>query len=271
VSTLSSDVVPGVLGVSVVLPAHNEEAVIAGVVGSCLDVLVGLVPNFEVIVVDDGSVDHTGEIADAASTRDAHVRVVHNRPQRGYGGALTEGFRAARMPLVFFMDADGQFDIHDIAPFIDRAAAGCRAVLGYRVRREDSLLRRLNAWGWNLLVRHLFKLQVRDVDCAFKLYDTSLVRLLDVHAGGAMVNAEMLAKLRKLDVRVVQLPVSHHPRRYGRSTGANPRVIAHAFRELSGLATYLRDWQPPAESWTPWQVLATPATTAETKKEQVLA
>jgi glycosyltransferase involved in cell wall biosynthesis len=258
VSALSSDLATGV---SVVLPAHNEETVIADVVGSCVDVLAGLVPSFEVIVVDDGSADRTGEIADAASARDPHVRVVHNRPQRGYGGALTEGFRAARMPLVFFMDADGQFDIHDIAPFIDRAATGCAAVLGYRVHREDSPVRRLNAWGWNLLVRHVFDLHVRDVDCAFKLYDTSLVRLLDVRAGGAMVNAEMLAKVRKLDVEVVQLPVSHHPRRYGRSTGANPRVIARAVRELFGLAAYLRDWQQPA-----WSVAIT-----EREKEQMLA
>lgn len=254
-STLSSDVAPGVrvaaapvLGVSAVLPAHNEEAVIGVVVESCVDVLAGLVPNFEVIVVDDGSVDHTGEIADAVSTRDAHVRVVHNRPQRGYGGALTEGFRVARMPLVFFMDADGQFDIHDIAPFIDRAAAGCQAVLGYRAHREDSLARRMNAWAWNLLVRSLFELHVRDVDCAFKLYDTSLVRVLDVSAGGAMVNAEMLAKVRRLDIDVVELPVSHYPRRHGRSTGANPRVIARAFRELFVLAASLRDWQPAVET-----------------------
>ncbi|HEX6799217.1 MAG TPA: glycosyltransferase family 2 protein, partial [Ktedonobacterales bacterium] len=99
-------------GLSVVLPAYNEEAVIAETVTRCLRVLAALAPDFEIIVVDDGSRDRTGAIADAlAAAHPAHVRVVHNRPNRGYGGALMAGFDAAAKELAFFMDSDGQFDI----------------------------------------------------------------------------------------------------------------------------------------------------------------
>ncbi|HEX9056909.1 MAG TPA: glycosyltransferase family 2 protein [Ktedonobacterales bacterium] len=237
-------------GLSVVLPAYNEEQVIAQTVQGCVEALGVLAPDFEIIVVNDGSRDRTGEIADALAAADPRVRVVHNRPNRGYGGALIAGFNAASKSLSFFMDADGQFDIRDIEALLRLREQGHRAVLGYRQHRRDPFLRHVNAWGWNLLVSLLFGLRARDVDCAFKLYDTNLVRVADVQAEGAMVNTEMLVKLSKLGVPFVQVPVHHYARQHGSSTGANLRVIARAFRELLHLHGKLRTWHaaiPPEE------------------------
>jgi glycosyltransferase involved in cell wall biosynthesis len=232
-------------GLSVVLPAHNEEAIIAETVRRCVVALTALAPDFEVIVVDDGSTDRTGEIVDALAAADPRVRVIHNRPNRGYGGALIAGFAAAAKPLTFFMDSDGQFDIADIAALLRLREQGYRAVLGYRKRRRDGLVRLLNAWGWKRLVSLLFGLRVRDIDCAFKLYDTALVRAFDVTSEGAMINTEMLVKLKKLHVPFMQVPVGHYPRVHGRATGANLRVIAKAFRELLRLRGKLRRWSAP--------------------------
>lgn len=237
-------------GISVVLPAYNEQAVIAATVTRCVAVLGVLAPDYELIIVDDGSRDQTGAIADALAAANPRLRVVHNRPNRGYGGALIAGFAAAAKPLTFFMDADGQFDIRDLSTLLRLREAGHRVVLGYREHRRDALLRHVNAWGWNQLVTLLFGLHVRDVDCAFKLYDTNLVRTVDVHAEGAMVNTEMLVKLTKLGVPLVQVPVHHYARQHGSSTGANPRVILRAFRELLHLHGQLRHWTatvPPEE------------------------
>ena len=231
-------------GISVVLPAHNEEAVIADVVDTCLGALSGIVDEFEVIVVDDGSVDRTGEIADGAAAADSRVRVVHTITNRGYGGALRAGFDAARKPLLFFMDSDGQFDIADIARLVPIAREGSPAVIGYRERRQDPPLRLLNAWAWNRLVRSLFRFRVRDIDCAFKLYDTSLVRSLDVQASGAMINTEMLAKVFRLGIVPAEVPVRHFPRIHGQPTGANLGVIVKAFGELRRLHRYLLTWTP---------------------------
>ncbi len=229
-------------GLSVVLPAYNEEAVIADTVQRCVRVLESVAPDYQIVVVDDGSHDRTGEIADALAAENPRVTVVHNRPNRGYGGALIAGFNAVSKPLAFFMDSDGQFDIDDIALLLPLAEQGYRAVLGYRKHRKDPPLRILNAWGWNRLVSLLFGLRVRDVDCAFKLYDTALVRVCDIRSEGAMVNTEMLVKLSKLRVPFVQVPVRHYPRVHGSATGANLRVIVHAFRELLRLRRKLRDW-----------------------------
>jgi glycosyltransferase involved in cell wall biosynthesis len=237
-------------GLSVVLPAYNEEQVIEQTVTRCADVLAVLAPDYEIVVVDDGSRDRTGAIADALAAANPCVRVVHNRPNRGYGGALIAGFNAAAKPLTFFMDADGQFDIRDLATLLRQREEGHRVVLGYRQRRRDPWLRLVNAWGWNLLVSLLFGLRVRDVDCAFKLFDTALVRVADIQAAGAMVNTELLVKLSKLGVPYVQVPVRHYPRQHGSATGANLRVIARAFRELLRLHGKLHTWSatlPPEE------------------------
>ncbi len=241
-------------GVSVVLPAHNEEAVIAGVVANCVEVLATIVEDFEVIVVDDGSVDRTGDIADAAGAADSRVRVVHTVTNRGYGGALRAGFDAARKPLLFFMDSDGQFDIGDIAQLMPLAHAGKPAVIGYRRHRQDPPLRLLNAWAWNRLVQSLFHFRVRDIDCAFKLYDMALVRSLDVQASGAMINTEMLAKVFRLGIAPAEVPVRHFPRLHGQPTGANLGVIVNAFGELRSLHRYLLHWTP----LTPSPETATP-------------
>lgn len=236
-------------GVSVVLPAYNEEAVIADTITRCVEVLTIIAPDYEIIVVDDGSRDRTGSIADALAAVNPRIRVVHNQLNRGYGGALIAGFDAAVKSLLFFMDSDGQFDIQDLAILLAQREHGHRIVLGFRQKRQDAWMRRVNAWGWNLLVSCFFGLRVRDVDCAFKLYDTALVRVCEIHSEGAMVNTEMLVKLSRLGIPFVQVPVHHYPRQHGSATGANLKVILRALGELLRLRLRIHNWHaslPPA-------------------------
>jgi glycosyltransferase involved in cell wall biosynthesis len=237
------------LGVSVVLPAYNEEMVIEQTVQRCTEVLPTLTPDYEIIVVDDGSCDRTGEIVDALAEADSRVKVVHNRPNRGYGGALIAGFQVASKPLTFFMDSDGQFEIEDLATLLRCRELGHRAVLGYRSPRRDAFVRLANAWGWKKLISMLFGLHVRDIDCAFKLYDTALVRSVDVRSEGAMINTEMLVKLDRMGVPFKEVPVRHYRRVYGSATGANVKVVARAFAELIRLRSTLQHWiaAPPAD------------------------
>lgn len=234
---------------TVALPTFNEEAVIAETVASCVATLAELCPNFEVIVVDDGSHDRTGAIGEALACEDASVRCVHNRPNRGYGGALRAGFDHAEGEWLFFMDSDGQFDIRDIARFlrVETGAPGM-AVLGYRARRSDRFMRKVNAWGWKLATRAVIGLHdVRDVDCAFKLFPTSAIRSCELRSTGAAVSAEFLVKFQRMGVEVVQFPVTHLPRTKGSPTGAKPQVIIRAFQELVALRASLRTWHAPAD------------------------
>jgi glycosyltransferase involved in cell wall biosynthesis len=216
---------------SVVLPAHNEEEAIAATVHEVIETLSTWMLDFEIIVVDDGSQDSTGAIVDTMDKTHPYLKVIHHSVNMGYGAALVSGFEAASKDLTFFMDSDGQFDIHDLARFL-LLIEEYDAVLGYRINRQDTWMRKVNAWGWKQLVGLVFGIHIRDVDCAFKLYPTRFFRENILETRGAMINAEILYKFIRAGNTYTQVGVRHLPRRGGRATGAKLSVILRAFREL---------------------------------------
>ncbi|HXL35996.1 MAG TPA: glycosyltransferase [Ktedonobacteraceae bacterium] len=223
---------------SVVLPAYNEEQVIANTVFEVLHVLNAWCIDFEILVVNDGSTDQTGEIVEALTGAHSRVRLITHATNEGYGASLVSGFAAATKELVFFMDTDGQFDIRDLQkffPLIDTYDA----VIGYRIDRQDSWMRKLNAWGWKQLIGWVLGVHVRDVDCAFKLLHTEFLRRHPLETRGAMINAELLYRLKRAGCTYKEIGVNHLPRLHGRATGARLSVILRAFRELFMSA---REW-----------------------------
>jgi putative flippase GtrA len=224
--------------VSVILPAYNEEAVIASTVADVFETLAIWTPDFEVIVVNDGSQDRTGGILESIAAAHPRVTVLHHGVNRGYGAALMSGFEASTKDLVFFMDSDGQFDIRDLERFFPLLQE-YDAVLGYRINRQDTRMRKLNAWGWKVLVGTVFGVHVRDVDCAFKLYPAAFLRAHRLETQGAMINVEILYKFTRAGYTYIEVGVHHLPRRAGRATGAKPTVIMRALRELF---TYAWKW-----------------------------
>lgn len=216
---------------SVVMPAHNEEEAIAQTVHDVIDTLTKWNLEFEVIVVDDGSRDRTGVILDTIAEAYPCLRVIHHPVNKGYGAALVSGFEAVTKDLAFFMDSDGQFDIRDLERFFPLIGQ-YDAVLGFRIERQDTRMRKLNAWGWKILVGMVFRVYVRDVDCAFKLYRANFFRENTLETRGAMINAEILYKFARAGNTFTQLGVRHLPRRGGKATGAKPAVILRAFREM---------------------------------------
>ena len=227
--------------VSLFFPMLNEEGNIRRAVESALTVLEAVTHHCEVIVVDDGSRDETGAIADRLAASDCRVRVVHHPENRGYGAALRSGFAAARYPLVAFVDGDNQFDLAELAILLD-AVDGFDLVSGYRVARQDPAIRRLNAFLYNRLTRALFDIPLRDVNCGFKIYRRELVQRLlpQLETTGALINVEMLARSRKVGARVREVGVNHYPRITGSPTGGNLAVIFRAAHELVALSRVLR-------------------------------
>ena len=226
-------------GLSVFLPAHNEEGNIERVVGGFSAELPGVADSYEIIVVDDGSRDRTGEIADRMAATDAHVRVVHHPVNRGYGGAVISGIKAATKPYVLLCDGDGQFDPADIRRFAERIK-DYDVVVGRRTRRADHLMRRINGKVWTVFMRMLFGLNVSDVDCGFKLFRREMVEGIELHSHGAMITTELLANLAGRGARICEVEVTHLPRLVGESSGNSPWVILRAFRELFQLYRELK-------------------------------
>ena len=217
--------------VSIVLPAFNEEPNIARAVRDATATAERLLAEHEIVVVDDGSSDRTAEVVRSIAKEDPRVRLVRHSRNRGYGEALRSGFLSSRLDRVFFTDADLQFDMNELERFLPYAGT-VDVVAGYRQNRQDTAVRRLMAYAWNLLVRVLFYVPVRDIDCAFKLFDRRVLQEVDIESVGAMVNTELMVKLGRRGASVVEVGVHHRPRVAGEARGASPKVIATALREV---------------------------------------
>jgi glycosyltransferase involved in cell wall biosynthesis len=226
-------------GLSVFLPAHNEEGNIERVVVGFLREIPTVADAGEVIVVDDGSRDETGAIADRMAAANAQVKAVHHQVNRGYGGAVISGIRAATMPWVLLSDGDGQFDPADMRRLVERTPE-YDVVVGRRIHRADPLMRRVNGKAWTILVRLMFGLKISDMDCGFKLFLRELLQDMELHAKGAMITTELMARLAGRKAKICEVGVTHLPRTAGEQTGANLKVIMRAFRELFGLYRELK-------------------------------
>jgi glycosyltransferase involved in cell wall biosynthesis len=237
--------IPGSL--SLVLPAHNEAENIVIVATQALKTLPDFTDDFEIIIVNDGSRDATGSIIDRLAAEDSRIRPVHHPRNRGYGAALTSGFEASSGDYVMFMDSDRQFDIADLAllsPLVGRFDI----VAGFRKERQDEFHRKLFAETFNLVVRTLFGVHMRDIDSAFKVFRGDMLRSLELTAPGALINTEIQAKLRRQGASLVQIGVNHYPRVAGSATGGSFRVIARAMKETIRLWWQMRSYDPPATS-----------------------
>lgn len=225
--------------ISVIFPAFNEEANIERSIEMARKAMGVFFEKLEIIVVNDGSTDRTGEILDRMARESGDLRPIHLERNSGYGTALRTGLYAAQSDLVFFSDSDLQFDLAEIRHllgWIDHY----EIVAGFRQHRADPLLRRFNAWGWRTLVRMVLGLNVRDIDCAFKLFRREVFIKVRLESVGAMINTELLTRAQQQGLRIKEVPVSHFPRQAGKQTGANLRVIVKAFRELIDMRSRLK-------------------------------
>lgn len=221
---------------SIVLPAHNEEATIEDVLNQVSDTAQQLGIDYEIILVNDGSTDRTGEIARELSQHIPNLRLLELKPHPTphYGKVLRTGFEAATKELIAFFPTDKQFVFNEINQLLERLDnEKADIVSGYRVDRQDNIIRRFNAAGWNMIVRLLFGYLCRDIDCGFKLFRREILDHVPLFSDGAMIDTEFLAGARARGYRITDVAVTHLPRRAGEATGADLSVIVKAFRDLA--------------------------------------
>lgn len=218
---------------SIVVPAYNEAANVVPAIEEIAAVAQSLNIDYEIILVNDGSRDATGELARTQlAPRIANFKLVEHFPNRGYGGALKAGFAAATKELIAFTPADKQFDFKEVTKLLAKLTPEMTLVSGWRVNRQDPLIRRLNGMGWNLVVTILFGRLIHDIDCGFKVFRREVLSHIHVESNGAMIDTEMLSEMRARGYKMTDVPVTHLPRVAGNPTGANLKVILRAFRDL---------------------------------------
>lgn len=217
------------------MAAYNEAENIESMIMEVIVTMDKLAANYEVIVVNDGSRDETANIVKSVIQKYPQVRLLEHAVNKGYGAAVFLALISARNELIFFTDSDRQFDLQEISKLIN-AIGDADLAIGYRSPRRDPFMRRVNAWGWNALIRMLFGYTARDVDCAFKLMRREVVDYLrdKIQSRGATFSAEFLVRARRGGFFIKEVPVKGHRRRVaGSQTGARPDVILRAFKELT--------------------------------------
>jgi glycosyltransferase involved in cell wall biosynthesis len=219
-------------GLSIILPVYNEEKNIEAVFRDILGEIVNYITDFEIIFVNDGSTDSTGQFLAKLAEGYSAVRILTALQNEGYGAAIKNGIVAAGKEWALVMDADGQLEIKDLKKFW-RIKEPYDLILGYRIRRNDSFCRRLLGWSGNLFANILLgqSLWIKDINCGFKLFRTQSIKTLPLMATGNSIYFEILYRLSGRGLRFTQLPVTHLKRRQGKPTGGKPKTIIRIFWE----------------------------------------
>ncbi len=238
-----SSAVSSFRSISVFFPCFNERENLEPLVQQAVQVLDKMGLDYEIIIVDDGSTDGTGALADALAAGNPRIRVIHHPVNKGYGAALQSGFRAASKELVFYTDGDRQFNLNELPPLLPLMEQ-YDIVSCYRMNRQEGWIRRFNGFAWTRLVCLLFRLKLKDIDCSFKLYKRKIFDGMPLVSTGALIDTEVLARAVRKGYTITQAGVHHYPRRAGKATGAKLRVIARAFYELFKLRKTILKQQP---------------------------
>jgi glycosyltransferase involved in cell wall biosynthesis len=226
---------------SVFFPAYNEEGNVKKTVQDAEKVLEKIAGRWEIIVVNDGSKDNTLEVARKLARSDKRIRVVNHKVNRGYGGALKSGFKAAKYPWVVFTDIDGQFDFSEVTKLL-KFKDEADLILGYRLKRADSFMRKVYTFVWSVILpRVLLGLRVRDYSCGFKLIKKEVYNSVQPLIGEEKVTQiEMLTKAQRMGFKFAEVGVHHYPRKAGSQTGANIKVVVKSIADLIKLWQILR-------------------------------
>jgi len=213
-------------------PAYNDQHTIENIVRTAAAEMRKVTDNFEVLVVDDGSKDQTGAILDRLSAELPFLRVIHHPKNLGYGAALITGFTNAKKDLIFYTDGDGQYDVREMHNLFAQLKPNIDLVNGYKVKRADAWYRILIGTAYRRAMRLVFRLQIRDVDCDFRLFRRYIFETISLESRSGVICVEMAKKFERAGFRMVEIPVSHYPRLHGRSEFFRVRHLAYTFQGL---------------------------------------
>jgi len=226
---------------SVIMPVYNEEGAIVSAVAEVQQYVLGLIPESELVVVDDGSRDATGRLLDEAAATDARIKVIH-QPNGGHGAALLTGLNAARGEFIFLIDSDRQIPLDDFKAAWTEVLAGRDAVFGIRRRRYDPVLRLY----LSRLIRHsvnvLFRVQLRDANAPYKLFRRGIWNeARECVPDGTLAPSLFLAIVAKSrGYNILEIDVTHKERDTGEVTLRKFRLLKFCARGLGQLLTLLR-------------------------------
>src|SRR3989454_12413595 len=219
-------------GLSVFFPASNDSGTMASMVIRRVKTASELTPDFEIIVVDEGSAAGPADVADELARTYPQVRAVHHPTNSDYGAALQTGFRSATKELIFYTDGDAQYDPAELSVLWRKMTAAVDLVNGYKISRADPLHRIVIGRIYHYIVSVLFGLKLRDVDCDFRLMRRTIFDRINLEKTSGIICVELMKKIQDGGFRIVEVPVHHYHRAFGKSEFFNYRRLFRVARDL---------------------------------------
>jgi len=220
---------------SAVFPAYNDAGTIPSMVLTSLMALREVTDDYEIIVTNDGSSDHTAQVLDEMAQRYPELRVIHHPKNRGYGATLRTGFYAATKEWVFYTDGDAQYNPLELVNLVEGLSEGIDVVNGYKIARNDPIERKIIGRTYHYLVKMAFGFKLRDVDCDFRLIRRSIFDRIPLESESGTICLEMVKKFQDAGYKFAEVPVSHYHRQYGVSQFFNFRRLWVTFLHLTQL------------------------------------
>lgn len=220
--------------ISIVVPAYNEEGNINRLFQAIQQTLPEITEDFEIIVVDDASLDRTPFILDELALSDKRIKVVHNKKNRRLGGSLKEGFKQASKELILYLDADLPFDLRKIRKALDiLEQMKADFVSAYRINRNaDGLRRTIYSYVYNFIIELLFHMHLKDINFSFKVFKKEILDHIELKSEGSFISAELLIRTKLKGFKIAQFPTKYYPRTIGRSMLSGPLDILKILYEL---------------------------------------
>ena len=190
---------------TVFFPCYNDAGTIGSLVTAADTVAREYTDDYEILVIDDGSTDHSRELLTELKTKHPNLKLIFHEQNRGYGGGLKSGFYNATKDLIFYTDGDGQYDVFELRKFIPVMQTGVDIVNGYKIDRSDPLHRKIIGTAYLRLMRLLFNFHVRDVDCDFRLMRREIFSNVQLHHTSGVICLELVKSLSWLaiDLRII--------------------------------------------------------------------
>lgn len=224
------------LSISAFFPAYNDAGTIPSMVLTTLFTLRELTDDYELLVINDGSQDQTPLLLDELARQyPTEVRIIHHPQNRGYGGALRSGFAYATKEWIFYTDGDAQYDPRELKNLVALVSDKVDLINGWKIERNDPLHRIIIGKIYQYLIKYSFGLKLKDVDCDFRLIHRSVFDKVQLTANSGVICVEMMKKIQDAGFRLIETPVHHYHRAYGKSQFFNYPRLWRVARDLAKL------------------------------------
>lgn len=225
---------------SIFFPCYNDGGILPSLIEKTYQTAKQITDEFEIICVNDGSKDNTKEVLEELQKKYKELRIINHQENRGYGGALISGFENSKKEWVFYTDGDGQYDPGELKKLVQKADKNIDVINGYKVKRADGFVRNIVGSLNNIALHILFPLPIRDIDCDFRLIRNSLIKKIHLSFTSATILPELVVKLHLKGARFAEIPVSHYPRKYGKSRFFNYTNITKAIVDNISFFIYFK-------------------------------